>query len=503
MARNGLGIIRVSLNAVHDDLRSRRLVQILPEYDCVYQTGELPGLWTPTAVSRSHSMKLRTMKAVAGVGVLALALAACGGSDTPTASSTSAPSAAAGASTSESVSGSATESAEAPAANTDPSAPPTIDENADLVIWTAQLESSAIQAAADKFAADNGITVSVQVVADGRTAFLNASQAGQAPDLINGAHDWIGQLVQNGAIDPVQLDEASQAKFNPLAIEGVTFNGQIYGVPYDLGNIFLIRNTELAPEAPTSIEDMVATGKQLVADGKASEIMALPVGQNGDPYHMYPFFTSGGGYLFGKTADGDYDPSDLGLTKPEATASMSKIAALGAEGALKTSIEPGNLVPFFTDRKTAYMVTGPWNLPDIDKSGVPYAISPVPGFEGGAEAKPFVTVDAMYVASKGKHKTVAEEFALNYFASDEVSEALYALSPRQPALTSVFDKVVLENPVLADVAAAGANGDILPAIPEMASVWDPFGKAQSAVIGGADPASTTAAAAAAIQAAIG
>lgn len=45
MARNGLGIIRVSLNAAHDDLRSRRLVQILPEYECVYQTGELPGLW--------------------------------------------------------------------------------------------------------------------------------------------------------------------------------------------------------------------------------------------------------------------------------------------------------------------------------------------------------------------------------------------------------------------------------------------------------------------------
>ena len=45
MARNGLGIIRVSLNAVRDDLRSRRLVQLLPEYECVYQTGELPGLW--------------------------------------------------------------------------------------------------------------------------------------------------------------------------------------------------------------------------------------------------------------------------------------------------------------------------------------------------------------------------------------------------------------------------------------------------------------------------
>lgn len=440
-------------------------------------------------------MKLRKLSLIAGASAVAMVLAACG-SSTPASTSTTAPVAA----SSGTADGSSAPDA-APAATE--SGPPTIDQNADLVIWTAQLESPAIQAAAKKFGDDNGITVSVQVVADGRTAFLNASQAGQAPDLINGAHDWIGQLVQNGAIDPVQIDAAAQAKFNPKAIEGVTFNGQIYGVPYDLGNIFLIRNTDLAPEAPATIEEMVATGKQLVADGKASEILALPVGQNGDPYHMYPFFTSGGGYLFGKTANGDYDPKDLGLAKPEAAAAMAKIAELGKEGALKTSIEGGNLAPFFTDKKTAFMITGPWYLPDIDKSGVPYAITPVPGFEGGAEAKPFVTVDAMYVASKGKHKTVAQEFALNYFATDEVSKALYDLSPREPALTSVYNAVIAENPVLADVAKAGANGDILPAIPEMASVWDPFGKAQAAVINGADPTSTTASAAAAIQAAIG
>jgi arabinogalactan oligomer / maltooligosaccharide transport system substrate-binding protein len=46
--------------------------------------------------------------------------------------------------------------------------------------------------------------------------------------------------------------------------------------------------------------------------------MALPVGPNGDAYHMYPIYTSGGGYLFGKGSEGDYDPKDLGLSKAEA-----------------------------------------------------------------------------------------------------------------------------------------------------------------------------------------
>ena len=170
------------------------------------------------------------------------------------------------------------------------------------------------------------------VATDLQTNFVTASQAGQGPDIVLGAHDWIGNLVQNGAIDPIQMDAAQQAKFREQAIKGVTFNGQIYGVPYDTGNVFLIRNTDLAPTAPTSIEDMVTQGKALVAGGQATEIMALPVGQNGDAYHMYPIFTSGGGYLFGKAANGDYDPSDLGLAKPEATTAMTKIGALGAEG---------------------------------------------------------------------------------------------------------------------------------------------------------------------------
>lgn len=45
LARSGLGISRISRHAVREDLRTGRLVQILPEYQCVYSTGELPGLW--------------------------------------------------------------------------------------------------------------------------------------------------------------------------------------------------------------------------------------------------------------------------------------------------------------------------------------------------------------------------------------------------------------------------------------------------------------------------
>ena len=74
--------------------------------------------------------------------------------------------------------------------------------------------------------------------------------------------------MQNGAIEPVQLSADQKAKFEEIAIKAVTYNGQLYGVPYAVENLALIRNTELAPTAPATIEDLVAAGKQLKAAGR-------------------------------------------------------------------------------------------------------------------------------------------------------------------------------------------------------------------------------------------
>jgi arabinogalactan oligomer/maltooligosaccharide transport system substrate-binding protein len=375
-------------------------------------------------------------------------------------------------------------------------------EGVSLTIWADDKYSRAIKDSAAKWGAENDVQVNVQAVSkDLQTVFVTAAQAGKGPDLVMGAHDWIGNLVQNGTIDPLQLTDDTRAAFDPLAIKGVTYNGQVYGIPYAIENVVLFRNTDLVPEAPKTMEELIAKGKELKAAGKVSEIMALPVGPNGDAYHMYPIYTSAGGYLFGKTSEGDYDPKDLGLAKPEATKAFEKISELGekGEGALKRSISGDNVTSIFTGKKTAFLLSGPWQIPDIQKSGVKYAISPIPGFQGGKEARPFVGVQAMYVASKGRFKSLAQEFATNYFIQPEVAIALYNADKRPPPLKAAFAEVSKDDPDMAKILAAGKDGDIMPAIPEMATVWDPLGKAQSATVGGAPPASTVAAAAKAIE----
>ncbi len=373
------------------------------------------------------------------------------------------------------------------------------------MIWADDKRSAALKPFADKFGAENGVTVKVQAISkDQQTTFVTASQQNSGPDVMVGAHDWIGNLVQNGAIDPVQLSAEQKSGFAENAVKAVTFNGQTYGVPYATENLALIRNTDLAPAAPATIEDLVTEAKKLKAAKKVSELLCLQAGQNGDAYHLYPLYSSAGGYLFGTDANGDYDPKDLGVGKPESIAAFQKIATLGekGDGALKRSITPENSIATFTGKKCAYLVSGPWAITDAKKANIKYDISAVPGFAGGKPAQPFLGVQTFYVAAKGKNKALAQEFVTNYVTTPDLAVALYQAEPRPPALTAAFDQVKTGDADLAKFLDAGKNAVPLPAVPEMAAIWDPFGKAEAAVIGGADPAKTITAAGKTISAAI-
>ncbi len=226
------------------------------------------------------------------LALVAIVVAACssGGSSPSAAASAAAPSAAASEAASGAPSEAASEAASAGAGG------------ASLVIWADDKRAAAIKPLAQQWATDNGVSVEVQAITENLTTqFKTASQQGTGPDIVVWAHDAVADFVQNSAIDPVTMPDTSM--FDPLAVKGMTYQGQLYGVPYSIENIALIRNTDLAPDCPATMEDLVATGQQLVKDKKATNIMALQVGQKGDAYHIYPLFTSGGGSFFGTTLD--------------------------------------------------------------------------------------------------------------------------------------------------------------------------------------------------------
>ena len=416
---------------------------------------------------------------------MAVVISACSGSgatNAPAASSAAAPSTSAAAS-------SGAPSASAGGAT-----------GSELLIWADDKRAAAIKPLAQAWATENGVNVEVQAITENLTTqFKTASQQGTGPDIVVWAHDAVADFVQNSAIDPVTMPDTSM--FDPLAVKGMTYQGQLYGVPYSIENIALIRNTDLAPDCPATMEDLVATGQQLIKDKKATNIMALQVGQKGDAYHIYPLFTSGGGSFFGTTATGDPDGSNVTVDSAESLAAGQKLFDLGEKGvgALKRSVDDKNAIPLLTGGKTAFLVSGPWAIADIEKAKINYDVCAIPGFEGGKPASPFIGVNGFYLASKGKNKTLAQEFLTSVVPTADFQSGLYAVDPRRPALTEAATAAAAEDPNIPKFAEAGANGTILPAIPEMGQVWSPFGIAESAIVGGTDPSTALTAAAKAIR----
>lgn len=382
------------------------------------------------------------------------------------------------------------------------SAPAATAATGKLVIWADTNRVKALKPFAETFGTENGVTVELKEISkDNQQTFLTASQQGSGPDITVGAHDWIGNLVQNGAIDPVNLTAEQKAAFPEIAMKAVTFNGQVYGAPYAVENIALIRNTKLAPDAPATIEDMIAKGKELKAAGKVKEVLCLPITAKGDAFHIYPIFASGGGALFGQTATGDPDPKQVLVGSEGSVKAFGKLEELGekGDGALKTSLTNENTIPTFAGGKCAFLISGPWAMADVKKSGLTYDISAVPAFKDGKPATPFVGVQSFFVASKGKNKALAQEFVANYVTNDDVAKALYDADPRPPALTSALEAVKAANPDAGKFMDAGKEGFPMPAIPEMAAIWEPFGIAEAAVVKGGDPAKAAASAQKAID----
>jgi len=382
----------------------------------------------------------------------------------------------------------ATTSAAAPSASASAEVP--TRGNADLVIWTDSgvPKYQAIKKVAEAFGKAQGITVAVQQVSsDLQAAFVTADAAGNGPDVVVGAHDWLGNLVQNGSIEPLQLSADQVSAYSKKAISATTYNGKLYGLPYGVETLALFRNTAEAPAKPATLEDVVKAGQAAVKAGKAEAALSLPVGDAGDAYHMEPIYTAGGGYLFGTTADGSYNPKDLGVGKAGSLKAAEKISQLGKQKVLRTSISGDNAISLFTSGKAPFLISGPWALADVKKSGISYDIQPVPGFTGGPTAAPFMGAQDVMVAAHGKNESFAQEFVDNFLNTPEQMKTMYELSAEPPSMTSLQGSVDKDSAVFAKAAEAAQP---MPAIPAMQSVWEPLGKAYAAIIRGADADST-------------
>ena len=338
-----------------------------------------------------------------------------------------------------------------------------------LTIWADNERAPLLQELADDVLAELGIELEIveMGLGDARDQLLVAGPVGEGPDILISAHDSIGQFVANGAIVPLDRDALAD-QFASSGLDLFTFNGELYGVPYAIENVALIRNVDLVPEAPTSWEEVRAIGEALQESGDAQYGFVV---QTGNTYHNFPITSAFGGYIFGRNDDGSFNTSDLGLNSEGGLASAEWLSGMYVDGLMPPDANDDVVFQLFEDGDAAMIVTGPWFSQRIQDTGVNYSIDPLPvsgTADGEAIGAPFAGGQGFVVSAFSENQLLAEIFLTEYVASSDFMQAIFDDGGRPPAFLDVDTSTDVN---VSAFQAAGESAIPMPAIPEMGAVW--------------------------------
>lgn len=360
-------------------------------------------------------------------------------------------------------------------------------QQAKLLIWADDTRAPVLREVGAAYTKATGVGVEVVEIAfaDLRGQFITAAPAGEGPDILIGAHDWVGELAENGLLEPIDLGDKA-ADFNPVALEGFSYGGKLYGLPYGTENVALIYNKDLVPEPPKTWCELLEIARKLT-DPEIPRYGYIV--QNPDPYHWFPMLSAAGGYVFGKNPDGSLNYCDIGLANEGAIYGATIFDKMIEEGLLPAGVDWDTMTGLFFGGNAGMVISGPWLLGGARGAGINYGVAPIPTlccktpYELAiCVPKPFVGVQGFMVNTFSKNKTLAFDFLLNYIATKDTMLALYRRDPRPPAyLPALEDPEVQGNPDIAAFGEQAQSAIPMPNIPQMASVWGAWTDAQDLI----------------------
>lgn len=101
-----------------------------------------------------------------------------------------------------------------------------------------------------------------------QTRYTNAAASGLGPDILIGTSDWLTTLQAANLVRPIAEDSTSGNIYLKSALDALTIDGQLYGIPLSLQTAALYYNTNLVDTPPKSLED-------LLAEAEAGKLVAL------------------------------------------------------------------------------------------------------------------------------------------------------------------------------------------------------------------------------------
>jgi maltose/maltodextrin transport system substrate-binding protein len=345
----------------------------------------------------------------------------------------------------------------------------------ELSIWMDADRVPAMQVAGRKFEHDYGIKVNVDATENIPNNFPLAAQSNKGPDIVIFAHDKVGEWADGGLIAPIAVPESYRSRFDPKAWEAVQHRKEYWGYPLCFEVVGLIYNKKLVPDPPPAqLSDLLEVDKRLKTEHPG---VATILWDYDSPYYSWGIFASGGAYVFART-DAGYDTKNVGVDTPGAVDALNQLIGLVRAGVLpRAASVAGMPKQMMAEGKLAMMISGPWDWPDLMKSGIDFGVAPIPGIHG-APGKAFVGVSIAYINRSSPNADIAHEFLEHYAITDETLAAANKLKPLGiPALNSLYESMSKNDELLREMKVCADDGEVMPNIPQTGRFWSAIGSA--------------------------
>lgn len=289
------------------------------------------------------------------------------------------------------------------------------------------------------------------------------------------ASDQIGTLVAANALSKLGGDTADNVKKNNSAniVNSVTYNGEIYAVPYTNNTWMMFYNKSIFTEDDIkSLDTMLEKGK-----------VAFPLTT---AWYFSSFYVAGGGQLFG--ADGSDADSGITFGGENGTAVTEYLVNLVGNANFVNDAN-GTGMSGLLDGTIGAMFTGSWDAAKIQKElGDNFGVVSLPTVNINGEArqlKSFAGSKGVGVNPNSKNPEVAVALA-NFLGSDDAQLAHYEMRNVIPCSVSLqSNDTIKQDAVAVAEAATIANTSVVqPLIPEMGNYWGPAETMGNAIYNG-------------------
>ncbi|EKD81453.1 MAG: hypothetical protein ACD_39C01801G0003, partial [uncultured bacterium] len=199
---------------------------------------------------------------------------------------------------------------------------------------------------------------------DLKPTFLGHAKRTREPDIILLVNDWVGELSRENLLMTIP---ASFSHIMPAMLDGVSVANKLYAVPWSFEALALFYNTDLIATPPHDFAELIATGKAI-----SSQCLHPFIYENKNFYSHAPLFFGFGASIF--KADGSIDLQ---------TAENENSLGFARDLHFRWNLLPAKanypaMINLFGRGKIGMIVSGPWSLPEIERSPVKFAVSKIP-----------------------------------------------------------------------------------------------------------------------------